>query len=413
MKRVVVTGMGALTPIGNNVENYWKNLVAGKNGAGIITKFDPENYKAKYACELKNFNPLNYMDKNEIRRNDPFAQYALVVAEEAIKNAELNFETLDTTQIGVIWASGNGGITTFQQQVEEFSQNGRIPKFNPFLVPKMIVNIASGIISMKYNLRGLNYTTVSACASGNSAIMDALNYIRWGKAKIIVAGGSEAAITESAIGGFAAMKALSTRNDPTASRPFDSERDGFVMGEGAGALIIEEYEHAVKRGAPIIAELVGASMTADAYHLTSTHPEGEGAIRAMNLALQDAQLTTADVDYINMHATSTPPGDLSETKAVAHVFKENLQKLHISATKSMTGHLLGAAGAIEAIASIMAIKDGIVPPTINTQTIGPEIPGELNIVYTTAIKKPVQVALSNTFGFGGHNAIVIFKKFEE
>ncbi|MDQ3394964.1 MAG: beta-ketoacyl-ACP synthase II [Bacteroidota bacterium] len=412
MKRVVVTGIGALTPIGNTVEAYWKNLVAGVNGAGPITKFNAEKFKTRYACELKGFDPLNYMDKNEIRRNDLFAQYGLVVAEEAIKDAALDLSKIDRTMVGVIWGSGNGGITTFQQQVEEFSENGRTPRFNPFLVPKMIVNMASGIISMKFGLQGMNYTTVSACASGNSAIMDAFNYIRWGKANVIVAGGSEAAITESAIGGFGAMKALSTRNDITASRPFDTERDGFVMGEGAGALILEEYEHAIKRGAPIIAEMAGASMTADAYHLTATHPEGEGATRAMKLALEDAGLTPGDVDYLNMHATSTPTGDISETKAASNFFGENAKNLHISATKSMTGHLLGAAGAIEGIAVILAIRDGIVPPTINTKNVDSEVSSDLNIVFDKAYKKQVDVAMSNTFGFGGHNAIVVFKRFE-
>jgi 3-oxoacyl-[acyl-carrier-protein] synthase II len=415
MKRVVITGVGALTPIGNNTQEYWSNLVAGKSGAATITKFNPEHFKTRFACELKGFDPLNYMDKNEIRRNDPFAQYALVAVGEAIQHAELNLEKIDRTQVGVIWSSGNGGIYTLQQQVEEFVEGGRIPRFNPFFMAKILVNIASGVISMKYGLQGINYTAVSACASANTAIMDAFNYIRWGKANIIITGGSEAPITESTIGGFGAMKALSTRNDDpaTASRPFDMERDGFVMGEGAGALVLEEYEHAVRRGAPILAEVVGAAMTADAYHLTSTHPEGEGAGRAMKLAVQDAGLKLNQIDYINAHATSTPLGDNSELKAISNLFGDFSKKLHVSATKSMTGHLLGAAGAIEAIGCVMAIREGIVPPTINTVNVDPELPGGLNLTLEEAVKKDVNVALSNTFGFGGHNGTAIFKKFRD
>jgi 3-oxoacyl-[acyl-carrier-protein] synthase II len=413
MKRVVITGVGALTPIGNNTQEYWNNLVAGKSGAATITKFNPEHFKTRFACELKGFDPLNYMDKNEVRRNDPFAQYALVAVGEAIQHAELNLEKIDRTQVGVIWSSGNGGIYTLQQQVEEFVEGGRIPRFNPFFMAKILVNIASGVISMKYGLQGINYTAVSACASANTAIMDAFNYIRWGKANIIITGGSEAPITESTIGGFGAMKALSTRNDDpaTGSRPFDAERDGFVMGEGAGALVLEEYEHAVRRGAPILAEVVGAAMTADAYHLTSTHPEGEGAGRAMKLAVQDADLQLSQIDYINAHATSTPLGDNSELKAISNLFGDFSRKLHVSATKSMTGHLLGAAGAIEAIACVMAIREGIVPPTMNTINVDPELPGGLNLTLGEAVKKDINVALSNTFGFGGHNGTAIFKKF--
>jgi 3-oxoacyl-[acyl-carrier-protein] synthase II len=412
MKRVVVTGIGALTPLGHTAGAFWDNLVAGKSAAAPITKFDTTHFKTQFACELKGFDALDYMDKNEVRRNDPFVQYALVAVDEALKHSRLNLDTIDKTQVGVIWSSGNGGVTTFQQQIEEFTEGGRIPRFNPFLMPKILVNIASGVISIKHGLQGMNFTTVSACASANTAFMDALNYIRWGKAKVIIAGGSEAPICENTIGGFGAMKALSTRNDDpaTASRPFDISRDGFIMGEGAGALVLEEYEHAVRRGAPILAEIAGAAMTADAYHLTGTHPEGEGAQRAIRLTLEDASLSAKDVDYVNAHATSTPLGDNSEMNAVAAVFGEHTSKLHISATKSMTGHLLGAAGAIEAIACIMAIQDGIVPPTINTTEIDPALPAGLNFTLGTAVRKEVNVALSNAFGFGGHNGVVVFKK---
>ena len=414
MKRVVITGMGALTPIGNDVNEYWQNLIAGVSGAAPITKFDPAHFKTKFACELKNFKAEDHLNRNEIRKNDPFVQYALIAAGEAIKNSQLDLEKIDSRQMGVIWASGNGGFSTFEEQVTEFATGDGVPRYNPFFIPKTISNMASGMISIKFGLKGINFTTVSACAASNTAIMDAFNYIRWGKAKVFVTGGSEAAIAKAGIGSFGSMKALSTRNDDpaTASRPFDRERDGFVMGEGAGALILEEYEHAVNRGAPIIAEVAGAAMTADAYHMSATHPEGEGAAYAMQLAMEEAGLSPEDVDYINAHATSTPVGDLSEIKAVRSYFKKHTPHVIISSTKSMTGHLLGAAGAIEAIACILAIKHGIVPPTINTTEPDPEIPSDINLLINKAEKKDIRVAMSNNFGFGGHNAIAVFKRFE-
>jgi 3-oxoacyl-[acyl-carrier-protein] synthase II len=414
MKRVVITGMGALTPIGNNVAEYWQSLTKGTSGAALITKFDPTHFKTKFACELKNFNAADHLDRNEIRKNDSFVQYALIAAEEAIKNAQINLDQIDRRQMGVIWASGNGGFTTFEEQVTEFATGDGVPRYNPFFIPKTLANMASGMISIKFGLRGMNFTTVSACAASNTAIMDAFNYIRWGKAKVFVTGGSEAAIAKAGIGSFGSMKALSTRNDnpATASRPFDKERDGFVMGEGAGALILEEYEHAVNRGATIIAEVAGTAMTADAYHMSATHPEGEGAKHAMQLALEEAGLSASDVDYINAHATSTPVGDLSEIQAIRNLFKEDSPNVMISSTKSMTGHLLGAAGAIEAIACILSIKHGVIPPTINTTDLDRAIPAdEINIVLNNAVEKDVNVAMSNNFGFGGHNAIAIFKKF--
>lgn len=413
MKRVVVTGMGALTPVGNNVEDFWKNLVNGVSGAAPITKFDATHFKTKFACELKNFNAEDYLDRNEIRKNDPFVQYALIAAEEAIKNSKINFEQLDKRQIGVIWASGNGGFSTFEQQVTEFAQGDGIPRYNPFFIPKTIVNMAAGMVSIKFGLKGLSYTAVSACAASNTAIMNAFDYIRWGRLKMVITGGSEAAIAGAGIGSFNSMKALSTRNDDpkTASRPFDTERDGFVMGEGAGALIFEEYEHAVNRGADIIAEVAGVSMTSDAYHMSATHPEGEEAAYAIELALRDAGISAADVDYINAHATSTPVGDLSEIKAMQKAFGDNISNVLISATKSSTGHLLGAAGAIEAIASIMALNNGVIPPTINTQNPDPSIPENINIVFGKAVRKELNIVMSNNFGFGGHNATIILKKF--
>lgn len=413
MKRVVVTGLGALTPIGNNVASFWNNLVEGKSGAGAITKFDASLFRTKIACEIKDFNASDYLDRADIKRTDHFTQYALVAAAEAVKDSGLDFEKMNPYDSGVIWGSGQGGMLTFEEQVTEYTQNGFVPRFSPFFVPKLIANMASGLISIKYGLRGINYTTVSACSTSNSAIMDAFNYIRWGKAKVIVTGGSEAPITAASVGGFCAIKAMTAQNDSpeTACRPFDVDRDGFLMGEGAGALILEEYEHAVSRGATIYAELGGAAMTADAYHMTATHPEGEGACQGMRFALEDAQLNPEDIGYLNAHATSTPVGDLSETKAIATLFAGKEQGLHISATKSMTGHLLGAAGAIEAIASIMAIRNSIIPPTINLENIDPAISADLNIVKTEAISKNINAAMSNTFGFGGHNGIVIFKKF--
>ncbi|NML37886.1 beta-ketoacyl-ACP synthase II [Chitinophaga sp. G-6-1-13] len=412
MKRVVITGMGAITPLGNNVATFWNNLVAGTSGAATITRFDASRFRTKFACELKGYDPATALDKAEIRKTDPFTQYALSAAAEAISDAGLNFSAMDPFDTGVIWGSGQGGMQTFEEQVTEYVTGDYNPRFSPYFVPRLITNMASGMISIKYGLMGINYTTVSACATSNTAIMDALNYIRLGKAKVMITGGSEAPITPASVGGFCAMKAMSVRNDdPTAaSRPFDTDRDGFVMGEGAAALVLEEYEHAKARGAHIYAEVAGAAMTADAYHMTATHPEGLGALQAMKSALQEAELAPQQVDYLNAHATSTPVGDLSEIAAITRLFGATPDHLHISATKSMTGHLLGAAGAIEAIACIKSITDGIIPPTINTTTLDPAIPAGLQIVLKTAIEKEVKVAVSNTFGFGGHNGIVVFRK---
>lgn len=413
MKRVVITGLGALTPIGNNANDFWASLINGTTGAAPITKFDTSKFKTKFACELKDFDPLNHIAKAEARRYDLFTQYALISVEEAVKNANINFDRLNKNKIGVIWGSGNGGISTFQQQVTEFAQGDGTPRFNPFFIPKMIVDIASGVISIKYGLRGINFTTVSACATSNTAIIDAFNYIRWGKADMIITGGSEAPITESAVGGFNASKALSTFNEnpQSASRPFDISRDGFVMGEGAGAIILESYEHAVSRNAPIIAEIVGGGMAADAYHLTGTHPEGEGAYLGMLAALEDANIPANKIDYLNAHATSTLQGDISELKAVERVFGRE-SKLNISATKSMTGHLLGAAGAIEAIACIKAVQNDIVPPTINSAEIEPGFKDIFNLTLHQPQRRQVNYAMSNTFGFGGHIATTIFRKIE-
>jgi len=412
MRKVVVTGIGAITPLGNDPASYWDQLKEGKSGAAPITHFDPSAFKTRFACEVKNFDPAGLLDRSELKRTDLFTQYAIVAADQAIKDSGLNFSSMDPFDTGVIWGSGQGGMQTFEDQVTEYNTGGSIPRFSPFFVPKLIANMASGMISITYGLMGINYTTVSACSTSNTAFMDALTYIRLGKAKVIVAGGSEAPITQASVGGFTAMKAMSTRNDdPThASRPFDVTRDGFVMGEGAGALILEEYEHARARGAHIYAELAGAAMTADAYHMTSTHPEGAGALRAMQDALKDGELNREDVDYLNVHATSTPVGDLSEINAVTRLFGTDPGYLTLSATKSMTGHLLGAAGAIEAIACILSIRDGIIPPTINTKDLDPAIPAGLKILLGEAIDYPVKVAMSNTFGFGGHNGIVVFKK---
>jgi 3-oxoacyl-[acyl-carrier-protein] synthase II len=418
MKRVVVTGMGAITPLGNDPASFWAQLKAGVSGAGPITHFNAAAFKTRFACEVKNFDPTSVLDRGELKRTDLFTQYAMVAADQAIKDAGLDMGKMDPFDVGVIWGSGQGGMQTFEEQVKEYTQGepipggGYQPRFSPFFVPKLIANMASGMISIKYGMMGINYTTVSACSTSNTAFMDAMNYIRLGKAKVIVSGGSEAPITEASIGGFNAMKALSTRNDDPkgASRPFDVSRDGFVMGEGAGALVLEEYEHARARGARIYAELAGAAMTADAYHMTATHPEGAGARRAMEDALKDAGLNKEQVDYLNVHATSTPVGDLSEVNAVAHVFGQAPEKLILSATKSMTGHLLGAAGAIEAMACIMSIREGVIPPTINTKILDPAIPSNLNILLGEAVQRRVDVAMSNTFGFGGHNGIVVFKK---
>jgi 3-oxoacyl-[acyl-carrier-protein] synthase II len=412
LKRVVVTGLGALTPIGNNVETFWKNAIAGKSGAGRITHFDPSLFRSQVACELKEFNATAYLDKHDIKRTDPYTQYALVATDEAIKDSGFDFNTMDPFDVGVIWGSSQGGTTTYEEQTTGYVTGDGHPRFNPFFVPKYLINMASGMISLRNGFRGINYAPVSACATGNTAIMDAFNYIRLGKAKIMVTGGSEAPITPASFGGFSVMKAMSHRNDdPThASRPFDIERDGFVMGEGAGALILEEYEHAMARGAKIYGEVLGAAMTADAYHMTATHPQGIGALKAMELALDEARITVDDLNYLNMHATSTPVGDLSEANAVAALTKNEQKKLKLSATKSMTGHLLGAAGAIEAILSILAVKNNIIPPTINTTVLDPHIPTNLDIVLKDAIDYEVKYAMSNTFGFGGHNGITVFGK---
>ncbi|SKA07788.1 3-oxoacyl-[acyl-carrier-protein] synthase II [Chitinophaga eiseniae] len=413
LKRVVVTGMGALTPIGNDVNTFWSNLKAGVSGAGPITKFDTTAFKTKFACEVKGFDVEKYMEKKEARKMDNFTQYAMAAAHEAVADAGLDKEGIDKTKIGVIWASGNGGMLTFEEQIVEFTQANFVPKFNPFFIPKLICDIAAGQIAMKYGFMGINFCTVSACASSSSGLVDAFNYIRLGKANAIVAGGSEAPVTRAGIAGFNALKALSTRNeDPEhASRPFDTERDGFVMGEGAGAIVLEEYEHAIARGATIYGEMIGGAMTCDAYHLTATHPEGLGARLGMEQALEDAGVSTTDVDYINSHTTSTPVGDVSELKAIVAAFGDHAEKVNISATKSMTGHLLGAAGAIEAIACIKATQEDIVPPTINTTVLGEGIPTNLNLTLGKAQSRPVNIAMSNTFGFGGHNAIVVFKKY--
>ena len=413
MKRVVITGLGALTPIGNNIADLWQSLVKGVSGAAPITRFDASKFKTRFACEVKDFNPLDYIEKAEARRYDLYTQYALITVAEAVKNADISFDQLNRDRIGVIWGSGNGGIQTFQQQVTEFAQGDGTPRFNPFFIPKMIVDIASGVISIKYGLRGINFTTVSACATSNTAIIDAFNYIRWGKANMIITGGSEAAINESGVGGFNAAKALSTNNAEaaTASRPFDVSRDGFVMGESAGALVLEELEHAKKRGAPILAEIVGGGMAGDAYHLTGTHPEGEGARLGMLAALEDAGIEPEAIDYLNTHATSTQQGDLSELKAAERVFGRE-STINISATKSMTGHLLGAAGAVEAIACIKAVQHNIVPPTINSTEIEPAYKEVFNLTLQQAQQREVRYAMSNTFGFGGHIATTIFKKYE-
>ncbi len=411
IRRVVITGLGALTPLGNDVNTFWNGIKEGKSGAATITKFDTEKFKTKFACELKDFDSKAHFDVKEIRKYDLFSQYALVSVAEAIADGKIDFEGLNKDRIGVIWGSGNGGIQTFQDQMQEFCDGNGTPRFTPFFIPRILVDIASGIISIKYGLRGVNFCPVSACATSNTALIEAFNYIRWNKADMIISGGSEAAITQSAIGGFSSAKALSTENDApeTASRPFDTERDGFVMGEGAGALIIEEYEHAIKRGAKIYCEIVGGGMAADAYHLTGTHPEGDGAVLGMNLALEEAEISADKVDYINMHATSTPQGDNSELIAARRVFG-NRKSLSVSGTKSMTGHLLGAAGAIEAIICVKALENQIVPPTINTKNIEPEFANDFHFPLEKGENKEITYAMSNTFGFGGHIASVLFKK---
>jgi len=411
-RRVVVTGLGALTPIGNTLSEYWEGLLSGTSGAAPITYFDPTLFKTQFACELKGFDPLEHFDRKEARKYDRFAQYALVSVAEALEDAQLPIDTIDKDRVGVIWGAGIGGLETFQNEVLNFASLNENPRFNPFFIPKMIADIAPGLISIKYGFRGPNFATVSACASASNAMIDALNYIRLGYADVMVTGGSEAGVTKAGIGGFNAMHALSTRNDDptTASRPFDKERDGFVLGEGAGALILESYEHAEARGATIYAELAGGGLSADAYHMTAPHPEGLGATKVMENCLKDANVLPTDFDIINMHGTSTPLGDIAESNAIIKVFKEHAYSMNINSTKSMTGHLLGAAGAVEAIASIMAIKHSIVPPTINHKNPDENIDSKINFTFGKTQKRNVDIALSNTFGFGGHNACVLFKK---
>ena len=414
-KRAVITGLGALTPLGNTIPAYWESLINGVSGADFIKQFDVTKFKTKFACEVKNFNPEDYFDRKEARKLDRFSQLALVAADEAVKHSGILESDVNRDRVGVIWGSGIGGMITFIEEMKNFNAGDGTPRFNPFFIPKLILDIAPGHISMKYGFRGPNFATVSACASSTNAIIDALNYIRMGKADAMVCGGSEAVVTEAGIGGFNAMKALSERNDSpqTASRPFDLSRDGFVLGEGSAALVIEEYEHAKRRGANILIEVAGGGLSADAYHLTAPHPEGLGAYNVMRSALEDADMVPEDIDYINVHGTSTPLGDISEIAAIQRVFGDHAYNLNISSTKSMTGHLLGAAGAIEAIASIMAAINDIVPPTINHFTDDPSFDPRLNFTFHTAQKRPIRAALSNTFGFGGHNASVIFKKFVE
>ena len=413
LKRVVVTGLGTINPLGKNVEEYWEGLRNGVSGAGPITRFDASKYKTRFACEIKNFDPNDYLNRKEVQKHDMYAQYAYIAAAQAIENSGLDLSTIDKDEVGVIWGAGIGGLDTFYQSVTDFNSNPDNPRFSPFFIPKMIANMASGNIAMQYGFRGPTITTVTACASATHAMIDAATYIRIGKANIFVAGGSEAAITQAGVGGFNAMHALSTRNDDpqTASRPFDKDRDGFVMGEGAGALVLEEYEHAIARGAHIWAELVGGGMSTDAYHMTAPDPEGGGASLVMKRALSDAGLQPEDIDYINVHGTSTGLGDIAEPKAIKKVFGDHIYKVAISATKSMTGHLLGAAGAVEAIACILAMKYSLVPPTINQFELDPEIDPNIDFTFNQAKERNIDYALSNTFGFGGHNGTVIFKKF--
>jgi 3-oxoacyl-[acyl-carrier-protein] synthase II len=415
MKRVVVTGIGTINALGNNSEEYWQALFAGRSGAAPITRFDAAKFKTRFACEVKNYDPTNHFEKTEARKYDLFSQYALISAAEAVDSSGLLSGKVDLERVGVIWASGNGGIGTLEEQITEYIGGGSTPRFSPFLVPKMIANMASGLISMKFGFKGITYTAVSACAASNNAIMDALNYIRWGKADVIVTGGSEAAVTQAAIGGFNSMKALSTRNDDPAgaSRPFDKDRDGFVLGEGGAALVLESYEHAMARNAPILAEVVGASMTADAYHMYATPADGDGAYRAMKLALEDAGLTIDDIDYINAHATSTGIGDMSEVNAISQILSGSERKMLVNATKSMTGHLLGATGAVEALSCIQSMLYSTIPPTINLHDKDNEIPNCIEIVANKPMHKEINLCMSNTFGFGGHNSIVIFKKYSQ
>lgn len=415
LRRVVVTGLGALTPIGNTVPEYWNGLVNGVSGADRITRFDATKFKTQFACEVKNFDPLNFFDRKEVRKYDPYAQYGMVSSDEAIADSGIISEKLDLERVGVIWASGIGGLLTFQEEVSDYAKGDGTPRFNPFFIPKMIADITAGHISIKHGFRGPNFATVSACASSANATVDAFNYIRWGKADAFVCGGSEAAVNASGVGGFNAMHAISTRNDDpkTGSRPFDKDRDGFVIGEGAGALILEELEHALARGAKIYAEVVGSGLTADAFHMTGPHPEGDGARRAMLIAINESGLKLTDIDHINTHGTSTPLGDIAETKAISVLFGDHAPKININSTKSMTGHLLGAAGAIEAIAAILAVKNDLIPPTINHFTDDPEIDNTMNFTFGKAVHRTVNAAISNTFGFGGHNASILFKKFVE
>ncbi|MFD0863260.1 beta-ketoacyl-ACP synthase II [Sungkyunkwania multivorans] len=412
LRRVVVTGLGALTPIGNDISSYWNGLVNGVSGAAPVTHFDASKFKTQFACEVKDFDALDHFDRKEARKLDKFAQYAMVASDEAILDAGLDLEKIDKKRVGVIWGAGIGGLETFQTEVMNFAAGDGTPRFNPFFIPKMIADIAPGLISIKHGFMGPNYTTVSACASSANSIIDALNYIRLGHAEIIVTGGSEAAVTEAGMGGFNAMHAMSTRNDDpkSASRPFDANRDGFVLGEGAGALILEDYEHAMARGAKIYAEVVGGGLSADAYHMTAPHPDGIGVVAVMENCLQNAGLQPEDIDAINTHGTSTPLGDVAELKAIGKVFGEHAKNININSTKSMTGHLLGAAGAIEAIASLLAMHHNIVPPTINHSTIDENIDPSLNLTLNKAQNRDVNVAMSNTFGFGGHNACILFKK---
>tara|TARA_S200000501_G_C20798586_1_gene732969 strand:+ start:240 stop:1502 length:1263 start_codon:yes stop_codon:yes gene_type:complete len=413
LKRVVVTGLGAITPIGNNVTEYWANLLNGLSGAAPITHFDASNFKTRFACEVKNFNATDYIDRKEARKQDPYTQYAVVATSEAMQDSNIDLAAIDLDRAGVIWGSGIGGIKTFYDEVSSFAKGDGTPRFNPFFIPKMISDIAAGIISIKYGFRGPNFTTVSACASSSNAIIDSFNYIRLGKADIIITGGSEASVNEAGVGGFNAIKALSTRNESPkkASRPFDKDRDGFVLGEGAGTLILEEYEHAVKRGAKIYAEVMGGGLSADAHHITAPHPEGLGAKKVMQNALEDAHMKPEDIDYINVHGTSTPLGDISEAKAIKEVYGAHAYDLNISSTKSMTGHLLGAAGAVEAIASILALQKNTIPPTINNENFDDELDAKLNFTLNKAEKRNVNAVMSNTFGFGGHNASIILKAF--
>ncbi len=412
LKRVVVTGLGALTPNGSTLQQYWEGLKRGDSGAAPITRFDPTQFKTKFACEVKNFDVGNFMDRKEARKMDPFAQYAMVAVDEAVKDSKLPLQDLDLNRIGVIWGSGIGGLLTFQEEVKAYAKGDGTPRFNPFFIPKMIPDLSAGHISIKYGFRGPNYVTVSACASSTNALYDAFTFIRLGKADIIVSGGSEAAVCEAGVGGFNALRALSERNDSpeTASRPYDKDRDGFVLGEGAGALILEEYEHAKKRGATIYGEILGGGMSSDAYHITAPHPEGLGIIQVMYNALEEAGIKPDEVDYINTHGTSTPLGDIGEIKAIQKVFGDHAYKMNISSTKSMTGHLLGAAGAIETIACLLAINESIVPPTINHFEDDPDLDPRLNMTFNKAQKRNVNVALSNTFGFGGHNFSILLRK---